>query len=33
MRDGQLIFQGPWTEEKGDLERFYLEQFEEDPHE
>ena len=33
MRDGQLIFQGPWTEEKGDLERFYLEQFEEDAHE
>lgn len=33
MRDGQLIFQGPWTEEKGDLEDFYLEQFEEDPHE
>ena len=33
MKDGQLIFQGPWTEEKGDLERFYLEQFEEDPHE
>lgn len=33
MRDGQLIFQGPWTEEKGDLERFYLEQFEEDSHE
>lgn len=33
MRDGQLIFQGPWTEENGDLERFYLEQFEEDAHE
>lgn len=33
MRDGQLIFQGPWTEEKGDLEDFYLEQFEEEPHE
>ena len=29
MKDGQLIFQGPWTEEKGDLEAFYLEQFEE----
>ncbi|MBQ3256288.1 MAG: ABC transporter ATP-binding protein [Oscillospiraceae bacterium] len=33
MKDGQLIFQGPWTEEKGDLEDFYLEQFEEDTHE
>jgi len=33
MKDGQLIFQGPWTEEKGDLEDFYLEQFEEDAHE
>ncbi|MBR4078436.1 MAG: ABC transporter ATP-binding protein [Oscillospiraceae bacterium] len=33
MRDGQLIFQGPWTEENGDLEGFYLEQFEEDAHE
>lgn len=33
MKDGQLIFQGPWTEEKGDLEDFYLEQFEEDHHE
>ena len=29
MKDGQLIFQGPWTEEKGDLEAFYLAQFEE----
>lgn len=29
MKDGQLIFQGPWTEEKGNLEDFYLEQFEE----
>ena len=29
MKDGQLIFQGPWTEEQGDLEAFYLAQFEE----
>ena len=33
MKDGQLIFQGPWTEDKGDLEAFYLEQFEEAAHE
>lgn len=33
MKDGQLIFQGPWTEENGDLETFYLAQFEEVPHE
>ena len=33
MKDGQLIFQGPWTEEKSDLETFYLAQFEEGPHE
>ena len=33
MKDGQLIFQGPWTEENGDLETFYLAQFEEAPHE
>ncbi len=25
MKDGQLIFKGPWTQEKGDLEAFYLE--------
>lgn len=24
MKDGQLIFKGPWTQEKGDLEAFYL---------
>lgn len=30
MKDGQLIFQGAWTEENGDLEKFYLKQFEED---
>ena len=27
MKDGQLIYQGKWDEEKGDLEAFYLEQF------
>ncbi len=27
MKDGQLIYQGEWTEDNGDLERFYLEQF------
>ncbi len=27
MKDGQLIFRGPWTEDRGDLETFYLEQF------
>ena len=29
MKDGQLIYQGKWEEEKGDLEQFYLQQFEE----
>ena len=34
MKDGQLIYQGKWDEEKGDLETFYLEQFgEEGVHE
>lgn len=34
MKDGQLIYQGKWDEEKGDLETFYLEQFgEEGAHE
>lgn len=34
MKDGQLIYQGKWDEEKGDLEAFYLEQFgEEGAHE
>lgn len=28
MKDGRLIFQGKWTEEKGSLEEFYLKQFE-----
>lgn len=27
MKDGQLIFQGKWNDEKGDLEEFYMEQF------
>ncbi|MCM1540999.1 MAG: ABC transporter ATP-binding protein [Blautia sp.] len=27
MKDGQLIFQGKWDEQKGNLEEFYLEQF------
>lgn len=27
MKDGQLIFQGKWADEKGDLEEFYMEQF------
>lgn len=29
MKNGQLIYKGPWSEEKGDLEQFYLKQFEE----
>ncbi|TCL58064.1 ABC-2 type transport system ATP-binding protein [Kineothrix alysoides] len=29
MKNGQLIFQGTWDENSGDLEQFYLEQFEE----
>ena len=34
MKDGQLIYQGKWDDEKGDLEEFYLKQFgEEDAHE
>lgn len=34
MKDGQLIYQGKWDDEKGDLEEFYLEQFgEESVHE
>lgn len=27
MKDGQLIYQGAWSEEQGDLEEFYLKQF------
>lgn len=30
MKDGQLIYQGKWDEERGDLEDFYLKQFEEE---
>lgn len=29
MKDGQLIFNGKWNNDKGDLEDFYLQQFEE----
>lgn len=30
MKDGRLIYQGPWDETKGDLEAFYLREFEEE---
>ena len=30
MKDGQLIYQGVWDESNGDLEKFYLSQFEEE---
>ncbi len=30
MKNGQMIYEGSWSEEKGDLEQFYLKQFEED---
>ena len=30
MKDGRLIYQGKWTADKGNLESFYLSQFEED---
>lgn len=33
MKDGQLIYQGKWTDKSGDLEQFYLEQFQEDKNE
>lgn len=33
MKDGNLIYHGAWDEQMGDLERFYLSQFEEDGHE
>ena len=33
MKDGALIYNGAWDEQKGDLERFYLAQFEEGSHE
>jgi len=29
MKNGQLIYQGKWEEKQGDLEQFYLQQFEE----
>ena len=28
MRDGQIIYEGAWSEEQGDLEQFYMEEFE-----
>lgn len=33
MKDGNLIYHGAWDEQMGDLERFYLAQFEEGNHE
>lgn len=30
MKSGQLIYKGKWDNEKGDLEEFYLKQFEEE---
>ncbi len=33
MKDGTLIYQGTWDEQMGDLESFYLAQFEEGSHE
>lgn len=30
MKNGQFIYQGKWQEQQGDLEAFYLQQFEED---
>ncbi|MCM1127791.1 MAG: ABC transporter ATP-binding protein [Lachnospiraceae bacterium] len=30
MKEGQLIYQGEWDEKQGDLEAFYLKQFEEE---
>ena len=30
MKAGQLIYRGKWAHEKGDLEEFYLQQFEEE---
>lgn len=29
MKSGQLIYQGKWTDKSGNLEEFYLKQFEE----
>ena len=33
MKDGTLIYNGRWDEQMGDLESFYLAQFEEESHE
>ena len=33
MKDGNLIYHGAWDEQMGDLESFYLAQFEEGSHE
>lgn len=33
MKSGQIIYQGKWTEKSGDLEDFYLKQFEEEKNE
>lgn len=33
MKDGQMIYQGKWTDKSGDLEQFYLKQFQEEGHE
>ena len=33
MKDGNLIYSGTWDEQMGDLESFYLAQFEEGSHE
>ena len=33
MKNGQFIYQGKWQEQQGDLEAFYLQQFEEDLNE
>ena len=32
MKSGQLIYQGSWEKERGDLEAFYMKQFEEVEH-
>lgn len=33
MKDGQMIYQGKWSDQSGDLEEFYLKQFQEDGNE
>ena len=30
MKGGQMIYRGPWDETRGDLEDFYLQQFDEE---